>query len=108
MPKFIFAFHGSPKIDTPDAGQKMMRDWQAWHMSMSDAIVDDGHPVGLSSTVHQAGVDDNGGANPLSGYVLIEAADKDAACALAKGCPLVLSGDGTVEVAECMDMTMNG
>ena len=110
MPNFIYIFHGTPNIDTPEAGQKMMADWQAWHNGMADAgaIVDDGHPVGQSHTVHKDGVDDHGGANPLSGYTVVTAADMAAACEMAKSCPLVLSGDGSIEVAQCMDMSMNG
>ena len=108
MPKFILAFHGTPQIDSPEAGQKMMADWQAWNEGMRSQIVDEGHPVGMSKTVHQKGTDDNGGSNPLSGFTLVEAADIDAACKLAEGCPLVTAGWGSVEVAECMDMTMDG
>jgi hypothetical protein len=40
----------------------------------------------------------------VSGYSLVNAADMDAACAIAKGCPILEGGSGTVEVAEAMDM----
>jgi len=39
----------------------------------------------------------DGGANPASGYSLVNADD------MAKGCPMVVSGEGSVEVAECFD-----
>ena len=45
----------------------------------------------------------NGGANPASGYGLIEADDTDAAVRFARGCPILEDG-GSVEVAECFDM----
>jgi hypothetical protein len=45
----------------------------------------------------------DGGANPVSGYSLIEAKDYEDAVAKAKGCPLLAAG-GSVEVAEAMDM----
>jgi hypothetical protein len=48
-------------------------------------------------------VENNGGANPVSGYSLLEAADNDAAVAYAKQCP-ILESEGSVEVAECFDM----
>jgi hypothetical protein len=62
------------------------------------------NPVGQSSTVKPGGkVAANGGANPATGYSLIEASDLDDAIAKAKGCPN-LTGDGSVELAECIDM----
>jgi hypothetical protein len=48
-------------------------------------------------------VENNGGANPVSGYSLIEAADTDAAVAYAKKCP-ILEDAGSIEIAECHDM----
>ena len=58
----------------------------------------------MSSTVHPGGrVEDNGGANPISGYSLVEMADTDAAIAYAKGCPILEEG-GSIEIAECFDM----
>ncbi|MCP4247070.1 MAG: hypothetical protein GY778_08475, partial [bacterium] len=44
-----------------------------------------------------------GGANPASGYTLIDADSLDAAVALAKGCPILDSG-GSIEVATALDM----
>ena len=43
------------------------------------ALVDPGNPVGLSKTVSASGIADNGGANPASGYTIVEAADIGAA-----------------------------
>ena len=48
-------------------------------------------------------VANNGGANPVSGYSLIEAADIDDAVAKAKGCPILRAG-GSIELAEAFDM----
>jgi hypothetical protein len=45
----------------------------------------------------------DGGANPVSGYTLIEADSYVDALEKAKGCPVLASG-GSVEVAETMDM----
>ena len=63
-----------------------------------------GNPVGQSKTVSAAGVADDGGANPLSGYTVVRAADIGEATDMAKGCPMVVSGNGTVEVAEIIEM----
>ena len=104
MPKFIFAYHGGGKPETEEEGAKAMAAWQTWLGGMGDACVDMGNPVGMSKTVAAGGVTDNGGANPLSGYTIVQAADIGAACDLAKGCPILDGGGGTVEVAPIMEM----
>ena len=60
-------------------------------------------PVGQSSTVKSDGSLASGGANPASGYSLIEASSLEDAHQKAKGCPLLKAG-GTVEIAQAMDM----
>ena len=104
MPKFVFAYHGGGMPDTPEESAKLMAAWQAWMGGLGAAIVDGGAPVGMSKTVSAGGVVDNGGANPLSGYTIVEAADMDAAVSMAQGCPILDSGNGTVEVAPVMEM----
>ncbi|APX16433.1 hypothetical protein BWR17_11740 [Phaeobacter inhibens] len=104
MPQFIFAYHGGKTPDTPEQGAKVMDAWKSWMGEMGDALVVPGNPVGMSKTVQHSGVEDNGGANPLSGYSVVEAVDIDAACKMANGCPMVASGDGSVEVAEIIEM----
>ncbi len=104
MPKFIFAYHGGGVPETQEAQEAAMAAWGAWYENMGSAVVDGGAPVGQSSTVSSSGVAGNGGANPLSGYTVVEAADQDAACDMAKGCPLVADGSGSVEVAPIMEM----
>lgn len=103
MPKFIFAYHGGGMPETPEEGAKVMAAWGAWIGENATALGDGGSPVGMSKTVSAAGVADDGGANPLSGYSLCTAASMDDALAIAKGCPIIDSG-GSVEVAECMEM----
>lgn len=102
MPKYVFAYHGGKMPETPEEGAEQMAAWQAWFAGMGNAVIDGGNPVGQSNTVSGNGVAEDGGANPLSGYSLIEAADMTAACELAKGCPIL--PHGTVEVAEAMEM----
>lgn len=103
MAKFIFAYHGGSKPESPEEGEKEMAKWMAWLGGMGDQCIDMGAPVGLSKTVSAGGIADDGGSNPLSGYTLIEAQDIEAACELAKGCP-IHDGGGSVEVAPIMDM----
>lgn len=104
MPKYVFAYHGGKMPETPEEGQKVMAAWTAWYEKMGAAVVDGGNPVGPSKTVTAKGVQANGGANPISGYTLVNAANMDAAIEMAKGCPMVADGSGNVEVAEAMEM----
>lgn len=104
MPKFIFAYHGGGRPETPEAGEQEMAKWKAWLGGMGDACADMGSPVGLSKTISAGGVADDGGANPLSGYSIVEVGDIDAAVALAKGCPILDGGAGTIEVAPIVEM----
>ncbi|WIY26706.1 YciI family protein [Parasedimentitalea psychrophila] len=104
MAQFIFAYHGGKKPDTPEDGAKVMQAWKDWMGSMGDALIVPGAPVGMSKTVSASGIADDGGANPLAGYSVVEAASIDAASEMAKGCPMVVDGDGSVEVAEILEM----
>ncbi|MEM8870919.1 MAG: hypothetical protein AAGE38_10995 [Pseudomonadota bacterium] len=104
MPDYVFAYHGGRTPETPEEGAKVMAAWQAWFGTMGDAVVNDGAPVGKSKTVSVDGVADNGGSNPLSGFTLVRASDIDAACEMAKGCPMVIDGSGSVEVAQVHEM----
>ena len=104
MAKYLFVYHGGSKPETPEEGAEAMNAWGAWFGSMGSAVIDGGNPVGMSSTVQANGsVTANGGANPVSGYSLVEASGMDDALAKAGACP-VLSHGGSVEVAEALDM----
>lgn len=102
MPKYIFAYHGGKMPESKEEGERVMAAWTAWYEKLGPSIADGGAPVGPSKTVTSNGVLDDGGANPISGYTLINADNMDAAIQAAKGCPIL--GHGTVEVAEAMDM----
>ncbi len=104
MPKFAFVYHGGKKPESPEEGEKVMAEWGAWYGSMGAAVVDGGGPAGMSQTVSNSGVAEDGGANPVSGLTIVEAADQGAACEMAKGCPMVKDGSGSVEVAEILQM----
>lgn len=102
MPKFILAYHGGKAPESKEEGEKVMAAWGAWFEGLGKAVVDPGNPAGMSKTVSSGGVADNGGANPLSGYSLVNADSIDAAVEMAKGCPIL--DVGTVEVAEAIEM----
>lgn len=101
--KFMFGYHGGSAPDTPEEQEKVMNAWMSWIETHKAAFLDDGAPVGQSTTVTAAGVEDNGGPNPLSGYAFIEAETLDAAIEIAKGCPILEDG-GSVEIASVHEM----
>jgi len=105
MPKYVFAYHGGGgEPRSKEEMKKVMDAWGAWFGSLGAAVIDGGNPVGKSSTVKPDGsLVDGGGANPLSGYSLIEASDLKDAHKKALGCPLLKAG-GTIELAQAMDM----
>ena len=104
MAKYLFVYHGGRKPETQDEVANVMDAWGQWMGSMGSAVIDGGNPVGMSTTVLSDGsVVDNGGANPASGYSLIEASDLDDALAKAKTCPILEVG-GSIELAEAFDM----
>ncbi|MCV3269946.1 YciI family protein [Roseobacter sinensis] len=100
MPDYVFAYHGGETPTTQEEGEKAMAAWTAWFDGMGDAVVNPGNPVGLSKTVTAQGVEDDGGANPLTGFSVVAADTIEAAVEMAKGCPIVTDGSGSVEVAE--------
>tara|TARA_R110000803_G_scaffold121292_2_gene189383 strand:+ start:2854 stop:3174 length:321 start_codon:yes stop_codon:yes gene_type:complete len=106
MTKFVFAYHGGKTSMTPEEGQEMMAKWGAWVAGLGAAMVDPGHAVGKSVTVSPTGLADNGGANPISGVSVVEAATLDAAVAMAKACPHITLAGGSIEIAPVLDMEM--
>ncbi len=104
MSKFVFGYHGGGMPETPEQGEQIMAAWGAWFETLGGALVDGGNPFGEARTVTADGVvGQGGGANPLSGYSIVDAPDIDAAVAHATGCPILAAG-GSVEVAEALDM----
>ncbi len=104
MPKFMFAYHGGGAPESEEEGKKAMAAWMAWFEQMGSAVVEPGNPVGLSSTLTKDGLTDGGGANPISGYTVVEAASLEAAAEMGKGCPMVADGSGSIEIAPIMEM----
>lgn len=105
MTKYVFSYHGGGGMPETEAEQaELMQAWGAWFESLGSAVVDGGNPIGETRTVGADGsIAEGGGANPVNGYGLFEAADLAAALDMAKGCP-VLTGGGSVEVGEAIEM----
>lgn len=104
MNKFLYVYHGGGMPETKEEQARAMDLWGKWFAGMGTAVVDGGNPVGKSSTVlSDKSVVANGGANPSSGYSIVQAETLDDALAMAKGCP-ILQHKGSIEVAPIIDM----
>lgn len=102
MAKYLLVYHGGGASDGPP-DEEIMAAWGAWFGELGAAVVDGGNPIAGAQTLTSDGASEGGGANPATGYSLIDAADMADALAKAKGCP-VLNGGGSVEVCETIDM----
>jgi hypothetical protein len=104
--KFLLAYHGGTMPEDPAENARVMGLWIEWYSSLGAGVLDPGNPVGHAAYVNADGsVSEGGGANPVSGYTIIEAADLDAAVAAAKRNPLLAAGyGGSIEVAETFAM----
>ena len=95
MSKYVLAFRGQPdRTAAPEEEQA----WGAWFGQLGPAITDMGNRVGATRTLPAARRGEPGNA-ALTGYVVIDAADLDAAATLAASCPGLASGVD-VEVGE--------
>lgn len=104
MNNYMFAFHGGNQPQSPEEGQAIMAKWEAWMQKLGDAIVNSGSALGQSSTITASGdVVNNGGANPLSGFTIIQANNMAAAVKMTNNCP-ILDSQGTIEIAEMITM----
>lgn len=104
MAKFLFVYHGGNHPETEAEVAEVMDAWGQWMGALGAAVIDGGNPVGMSTTVHPNGkVTEDGGSNPVSGYGLFEANDKEDAVRKARDCPILSSG-GSIEIAEVVDM----
>ncbi|WP_323765090.1 hypothetical protein [Marinovum sp.] len=104
MTKYMFAYHGGGMPETEEEGKKAMAAWGSWMEGLGDKLVEGGNPVGMSSTLTDGGLKDGGGANPLSGWSIVEAGSVEEAAELGKGCPILEGGKGTIEIAPIMEM----
>ena len=104
MPKFILAYHGGEKHMEKEESVALMNKWKTWAEGLGETLCEPGHPLGMSKTVSATEVRDDGGANPLMGYSVIEVDDIDAAVAIAQSCPHLEMKTGTLEIAELMQM----
>lgn len=104
MAKFLIAFHGGKHPESKEAGMAHMQAWNKWLDDMGDAALDRGQYLGMSKTVSQDGVANDGGSNPIQGVMTMQADDEATALALCAKCPHITSMGGTIEIAPIMEM----
>ncbi len=104
MAQFLYVYHGGTMPETPEAGAASMKQWMDWMGGLGAKMVTPGAPVGKSWTVDKKGSREGGGANPTSGWSIVEAGSLAEAVAMAKGCPQAMDPAGSIEVAEIMPM----
>src|SRR5258708_13663484 len=100
MPKYIIAYRGEPKFESPQQGAAHMAKWKAWIGGLGDAVVNPGTPLAKGKLVSSHGVSDSG-ANRLTGFSMLMAYNMDAALDLAKICRYI--HHATIDVAEVME-----
>jgi hypothetical protein len=103
MARYVIAYHGGRKFETPQEGAAYMARWKAWMGGLGDALVDPGAPLGAGKLISAAGVSERG-ATPLTGFSIVAADSLETALTFARQCPHL--DHGTIEVAEVMEMKM--
>jgi hypothetical protein len=110
MPKYIFTYRMSHAADeapvraqadkefAPVAEDAAMAAWGAYFETIRPAVIDPGQPVFERTSLGEVGP-----STVLGGYSIVDAADLDAAVALATSCPSLQQGGG-VEVGVLTDL----
>jgi len=102
MTKYLLSYHGGDQPSSKEEGDRVMKAWTDWMGGLGKSLVEAGNPTVAAKTIAPGGkVIDGGGANPVSGWSVIEAKSLDDAVKLAKGCPQ-LKSNGSIEVSEVM------
>ena len=105
MPKYLFIYRAGQDFAPPKNGGDHMQNWRAWSQGLGAAMVYPGMPCSTANIVGPKGVTPGSGEPGVAGISVVEAADMEAAMAIAQECPhLDLNGD--IVVAEGMDMEM--
>ena len=99
MAQFILTYIGGSQPATPEEGKAHMQKYMEWIGSMGDAAVVPQQPLKGSEVLGDASI-----CTPIMGYTIIEAADKDAALAIAKASPFLEMDNAAMQVSELMVM----
>ena len=98
MAKYVYLYKGGGMPETEEEGKRVMEAWTAWFGALGGAVVDMGNPFGASASTN------GNGTSGITGYSIVDAADLAAAVDMSKGCPILASPAGGVEVYEALSM----
>ena len=96
MPQFIMTYHGGSKPKTPEEGQAHWQRYMEWIGGL-DAVVPQ-QPLKGSEVLGTKEI------TTMMGYSIINAADMDAARAIAQSCPFLDMDDSAMQLSELMVM----
>lgn len=96
MPKYLLIHHGGRSPESDEARSRMMAAMGEWMEGLGDALVDSGSPLGPPQSIGGEASD------PANGYMIIEAADLEAAVELASAMPTAGEGGGRLDVHEAL------
>ena len=96
MPQFIMTYHGGSHPKTPEEGQAHMKRYMEWIAGL-DAIVPQ-QPLKGTEVLGSKEI------TTMMGYSVINAADMDAARAIAQSCPFLDMDNSAMQVSELMVM----
>lgn len=108
MQKFLATYMGSSEFPadfewTDEFSKKFMAAWGEWGQAHEAAIVDGGTPIGKTRRVDGKGT--SAMKNGITGYVIVEAENHEAAAKIFEAHPHATMLPGTwIEVMECLDM----
>lgn len=105
MANYVLVFKGGSVPEGEEEQARVMAAWGAWYQGMGAAVVDGGTPFGASMSVAGDGSVSDGAASNLTGYTILTADSLPAATEMAKGCPILEGGAGSIEVYETVDMS---
>ena len=103
MPKFMLVYHGGRGTMAANESDQQRQRFMAWMGTVGSALLSPANPVKRSKVVSAEGVTDPAEADAFNGYSVVEAADLDAAIAIAQTCPFLEIG--TLEVAQLVEMS---
>lgn len=98
MSRFLIVYRGAADSTKSAIEQHSPERWSAWFDSLGSAVLDQGNLTHSSVEIPNRLLGPKLSSSSLSGYSVIEAADFDAAVAVAKECP-IFDEHGSVEIA---------
>lgn len=100
MANYVLLYSGGKMPESEAEQAAVLKDWEAWFGKLGAALVDGGNPFTPNAkTVASDGRVSDGVGAMASGYSVVKADSLDAACAMAKSCP-VLKGGASISVFE--------